>query len=106
MREVIMSRKRYPKEFKIEAVKQVVDRGHSVAEVASRLGMTTHTVFFPESRSMALTQSNITRRRITRLRFAGTFTELEKQQEVMYSITLRCFTTLGGDMVSITSCHR
>jgi len=37
-----MSRKRYPEEFKIEAVKQVVDRGHSVAEVAARLGTTTH----------------------------------------------------------------
>ena len=30
-----MSKKRYPYEFKIEAVKQVVDRGHSVADVAT-----------------------------------------------------------------------
>jgi transposase len=29
-----MSAKRYPDEFKIEAVKQVTDRGHSVADVA------------------------------------------------------------------------
>ena len=28
-----MSGKRYPEEFKIEAVKQVVDRGYSVASV-------------------------------------------------------------------------
>jgi transposase len=35
--EVQMSSKRYPEEFKIEAVRQVVERGHSVAEVASRL---------------------------------------------------------------------
>jgi len=40
-----MSSKRYPKEFKIEAVRQVVERGHSVAEVASRLGMTTHSLY-------------------------------------------------------------
>lgn len=40
-----MSSKRYPEEFKIEAVKQVVDRGHSVAEVASRLGTTTHSLY-------------------------------------------------------------
>ena len=40
-----MSRKRYPEEFKVEAVKQVVDRGHSVAEVAGRLGMTTHSLY-------------------------------------------------------------
>ena len=40
-----MSRKRYPKEFKVEAVKQVTVAGHSVAEVASRLGMTTHSLY-------------------------------------------------------------
>ena len=40
-----MSKKRYPDEFKIEAVKQVVERGHSVADVASRLGMTTHSLY-------------------------------------------------------------
>jgi transposase len=43
--EVKMSSKRYPEEFKIEAVRQVVERGHSVAEVASRLGMTTHSLY-------------------------------------------------------------
>ena len=32
-----MSGKRYPEEFKIEAVKQVVDRGYSVSSVATRL---------------------------------------------------------------------
>ena len=40
-----MSSKRYPEEFKIEAVKQVFERGHSVAEVASRLGVTTHSLY-------------------------------------------------------------
>lgn len=30
-----MSGKRYPEEFKIEAVKQVVDRGYYVASVAT-----------------------------------------------------------------------
>ena len=40
-----MSRKRYPEEFNIEAVKQVTVSGHSVAEVASRLGMTTHSLY-------------------------------------------------------------
>jgi transposase len=31
-----MSHPRYTEEFKIEAVKQVVERGHRVAEVAER----------------------------------------------------------------------
>ncbi|MGR7623760.1 phage major tail tube protein, partial [Klebsiella aerogenes] len=37
-----VSGKRYPEEFKIEAVKQVIDRGHSVSSVATRLDITTH----------------------------------------------------------------
>lgn len=40
-----MSSKRYPEEFKVEAVRQVVDRGRSVAEVASRPGVTTHSLY-------------------------------------------------------------
>ena len=35
-----MSGKRYPEEFKIEAVKQVTERGYKVSDVAQRLGVT------------------------------------------------------------------
>jgi len=44
-REVDMSNKRYTEEFKIEAVRQVIDRGYSVAEVARRLGVTAHSLY-------------------------------------------------------------
>jgi transposase len=40
-----MSAKRYTEEFKIEAVKQVSERGHPVAEVAARLGVTSHSLY-------------------------------------------------------------
>ena len=40
-----MSSKRYPEEFKVEAVKQVTERGHSVAEMAVRLGVTAHSLY-------------------------------------------------------------
>ena len=40
-----MSSKRYLEEFKIEAVQQVTEKGHSVAEVAARLGTTTHSLY-------------------------------------------------------------
>lgn len=40
-----MSGKRYQEEFKREAVQQVVERGYSVAEVAERLGVTTHSLY-------------------------------------------------------------
>jgi transposase-like protein len=36
-----MSSKRYTEEFKIEAAKQVTERGYSHRDVASRLGVTT-----------------------------------------------------------------
>ncbi|KNC92838.1 transposase [Trabulsiella odontotermitis] len=40
-----MNSKRYPEEFKIEAVKQGVDRVHSVSSVATRLDITTHSLY-------------------------------------------------------------
>lgn len=40
-----MSGKRYPEEFKIEAVKQVVERDYSIASVATRLDITTQSLY-------------------------------------------------------------
>ncbi len=40
-----MSGKRYPEEFKIKAAKQVIERGHSVSSVATRLDITTHSLY-------------------------------------------------------------
>lgn len=40
-----MSGKRYTEEFKVEAVKQVTERDRPVAEVASRLGVTSHSLY-------------------------------------------------------------
>ena len=40
-----MSGKRYTEEFKIEAVKQVPDRGYSLLDVADRLGVTTKSLY-------------------------------------------------------------
>jgi len=40
-----MSGKRYPEEFKIEAVKQVTERGYAIADVAKRLGITTKSLY-------------------------------------------------------------
>ena len=40
-----MSTQRYTPEFKEEAVRQVVDRGYSVAEVSSRLGVSSHSPY-------------------------------------------------------------
>ena len=40
-----MSNKRYTEEFKKEAIKQVTERGYSVADVAERLGTTTNSLY-------------------------------------------------------------
>jgi transposase len=40
-----MSTQRYTPEFKEEAVRQVIDRGYSVAEVSSRLGVSSHSLY-------------------------------------------------------------
>lgn len=40
-----MTSKRYPEEFKVEAVKQVTEQGHPVAEVANRLGVSAHSLY-------------------------------------------------------------
>ena len=39
-----MSSHRYSPEFKDEAVRQVLERGYSVADVATRLGVSTHSL--------------------------------------------------------------
>ncbi|WP_233008360.1 transposase [Rheinheimera faecalis] len=40
-----MTTKRFPEEFKIEAVKQITERGHSVASVAKRLDISTNSLY-------------------------------------------------------------
>lgn len=42
-----MSKKRYTEEFKVEAIKQVTERGHAVADVAARLGVSSHSLYQP-----------------------------------------------------------
>ena len=40
-----MSNQRYSPDFKDEAVRQIVDRGYSVAEVSERLGVSAHSLY-------------------------------------------------------------
>jgi transposase len=65
-----MSKIRYTPEFKLEAVKQVTERGHSATEVASRLGVSTHSLYSwlrahqapPGQQAVQLSQSDELRR--------------------------------------------
>ena len=40
-----MSSKRYPEEFRIAAVRQITEGGYAVSDVASRLDVTTHSLY-------------------------------------------------------------
>lgn len=40
-----MSGQRYTPEFKDEAVKQIINRGYSIAEVSERLGVSQHSLY-------------------------------------------------------------
>jgi len=40
-----MSSQRYTPEFKDEAVRQIIERGYSVAEVSERLGVSSHSLY-------------------------------------------------------------
>jgi len=67
---------RYTEEFKIEAVKQVTERRHPVAEVAERLGVSGHSLYAwikryntpPEQRQQDASQAAEVRRLKAELR--------------------------------------
>lgn len=40
-----MTRQRYPETFKIEAVKQITERGRPVADVARAIGVSSHSLY-------------------------------------------------------------
>ncbi len=40
-----MSNQRYPEEFKAEAVKQITERGHRVADASARIGVSQHSLY-------------------------------------------------------------
>ena len=39
------SKQPYPEEFKIKAVKQITERGHRVADVSARIGVSQHSLY-------------------------------------------------------------
>ena len=77
-----MSNQRYTPEFKDEAVRQVVDRGYRVAEVAERLGVSTNSLHKwvksvkPSKADEQTTELNDAKKEILKLR-----AELRRVQE-------------------------
>ena len=71
--------KRYTQEFKIEAVKQITERGYSVAEVAERLDICTKTLY--HWRSQLSDKSKQTKSSDEQLRIAKLEAELKRVTE-------------------------
>jgi transposase len=44
-KEIDMGKPRFTEDFKIDAIKQITERGHSVADVSTRLGVSTHSLY-------------------------------------------------------------
>lgn len=67
-----MSGKRYSEEFKREAIKQITEGGYAVADVARRLGTTTHSLYAwlkkYDSQAKQTGQSHEQKEEITRLK--------------------------------------
>ena len=42
---MLISNNRYPEEFKVEAVRQITDKGYSVADVSRRLDVSVHSLY-------------------------------------------------------------
>ena len=40
-----MGNVRFTEDFKIEAIKQIIERGYPIAEVSRRLGVSTHSLY-------------------------------------------------------------
>jgi len=40
-----MTRPNFTEEFKIDAIKQITERGYSVSDVSKRLGVSTHSLY-------------------------------------------------------------
>lgn len=79
-----MSSQRYAPEFKDKAVRQILERGYSVAEVSERLGVSSHSLYKwvkavkPDSREQQATELIEAKREILRLRSQLRRTEEER----------------------------
>jgi transposase len=79
-----MGSQRYTPEFKDEAVRQVLERGYSVAEISERLGVSSHSLYKwvkavkPNTTEQQVTELIEAKREILRLRSQLRRTEEER----------------------------
>ncbi len=64
----VMSNNKYPQEFKDEAVRQVVDKGYSVPDVAKRLGISDKSLYYWVSKAKKPTVKSAEQEEIRKLK--------------------------------------
>tara|TARA_B100001059_G_C17749271_1_gene536199 strand:- start:915 stop:1211 length:297 start_codon:yes stop_codon:yes gene_type:complete len=64
----VMSNNKYPKEFKDEAVRQVVDKGFSVPDVAKRLGISDKSLYYWVSKAKTPSVKSVEQEEIRKLK--------------------------------------
>jgi transposase-like protein len=65
-----MGQGNFTEDFKLDAIKQITERGHSVADVSKRLGVSTHSLYSWRKRYAALTSDTDDRSTLYALLFA------------------------------------
>ena len=93
-----MSSQRYPEEFRIEAAKQILEHGHSVADVSRRLGVSSHSLYkwvrqqqVPAvQRSQQLSQSEELRRLKTELKRVTEERDILKKRPWIQPVNATC----------------
>lgn len=82
-----MSSQRFTPEFKEEAVRQIIDRKYSVAEVSARLGVSAHSLYkwvktvAPDKSEQRATELNDAKSEILRLR--AQLRRIEKERDIL-----------------------
>jgi transposase len=79
-----MSSKRYTKDFKEEAVSQVIERGYSIKEVSERLGVSLRSMYMWVNKvrgSQAKVKADDTQREIARLK--SELRRVEEERDIL-----------------------
>lgn len=82
-----MSNRRYTPEFKDEAVRQVLERGYRVAEVAERLGVSTNSLHKwvksvkPDKADLQTAELNDAKKEILKLR--GELRRVQEERDIL-----------------------
>lgn len=80
-----MKGKRYSEEFKSEAIRQVVERGYPVADVAGRIGVSTHSLYkwVRAARPASEEESELAKARLENQKLRAENRRLQEERDIL-----------------------